>query len=401
LRETLKDANVYCPDMDYIKHVESLYTASNLGVLKDFAIFNVTNTIGGFVGDDITELNKEIQTIRLGAPIEVMDIETRALMTVTSIMSASMSKLYADKYVTADVRSDVTQMVELVRAKYRERINALDWMGGETKKKAIEKLDAIKTYVAYPDTYGTRYTFDVKAKADGGNLIDFFLDKSKVDFMHGLELIKKPYELTLWDKVPTYTVNAFYSPTENAIIVPAGILQEPLYTKGGRRELNLGAIGAVIAHEFSHAFDNSGAQYDKNGTIANWWADADYAAFTEMTGKVVAALSDIVFVGDQRVNGILCAGETIADLGAMSCILDIADDAEGADMALVMRSWSYIWAARMSAEVAALLISGDVHPPNKVRVNFVLPHNDAFYDVFGVGKDDGMYIAPEDRIAIW
>ena len=401
LRTALKGANVYCPDMAYIKHVEALYTEANLSTLKDFAILNAINSFSGLLGDDFDNLATELQIAMFGDTGEAMSLELRAQTLVTNLMSGAFSQLYAEKYVSPADKADVTQIVELIRSKYRTRISELDWMSGETKKKAIEKLDAIDAFVAYPDSYNNAYEFDVKAKADGGNLVDFYLDFAESVYTQQLEELKKPYDADLWDSVPTYTVNAFYSATENAIIIPAGIMQAPLYSKDATREANLGGLGAVIAHEFSHAFDNSGAKYDKNGTITNWWTDADYAAFDELTGKVATSLSEIEFVGGQSVNGVLCTGETIADLGAMACILDIADDAEDADMAAVMRSWANIWAARMSPEVAAYLLAVDVHAPNKVRTNFILSQLDVFYETFNIKETDGMYVAPENRIAIW
>ena len=305
LREVLKTANVYCPDMDYIKHIEALYTEANLPVLKDYAILNLIGSFGGFIGDDYADLADELQIAMFGGLSEKMSLELRAQMTVTNLMSGAFSKFYADKYVSPADKADVTQIVELIRSKYSERIEKISWMSEATKQKAIEKLNAIKSYVAYPDNYKTLYNFEVKAKADGGNLIDFCIDNMKDIFKQRLEELKKPNEGNLWDSVATYTVNAFYSPTENAIIIPAGIFQEPFYSKNAKREANLGGLGAVIAHEFSHAFDNSGAQYDKNGTISNWWAETDYTAFAELTDKVSTALSNIKFVGEQRVNGTL------------------------------------------------------------------------------------------------
>ena len=401
LREALKGANVYCPDMTYIKHVEANYTEANLSVLKDFAIFNTINTFAGFIGDDFADLAQELQVALYGGAVETMSLELRAQTLLTSLMRDAFSQLYAEKYVSPADKAEVTQIVGLIRAKYRERISNLEWMSGATKQKAIEKLEAIKAYIAYPDEYKTSYSFEVKAKDAGGNLIDFYMDYSDAVYEQQLALLKKPYERNLWDMVTTYTVNAFYSAAENAIIIPAGILQEPFYDKDSEREANLGAIGAVIAHEISHAFDNNGAKYDKNGTITNWWAEADYVAFSALTDQVAAALSEIDFVGEQAVNGLLCTGETIADLGAMTCILDIADDMADADLALAMRSWAHIWAARMSPEVAAYLLAIDVHAPNKVRANFVLSQLAGFYDAFGITEADGMYIAPKDRITIW
>ena len=401
VREALKNANVYCPDIDYIKHIEALYTEKNLEVLKDFAILNTVMTFGNCMGDDFLGIGSELQTYMYGSAIEPASLALRAQMLVTNLMSGALSKLYANKYVSPATKQDVTQIVGLIKDKYRERIMSVEWMGEETKLAAAEKLDSIKLYVAYPDKYRTKYDFNVKSMADGGNLVDFTMDYTKAILAQQIEDLKKPFEKILWDSVPTYTVNAFYSPTENAVIIPAGILQEPFYSPNASREANIGGIGAVIAHEFTHAFDNNGAKYDKNGTIANWWADEDYAAFNALNDNVIAALFDTVVMGDLTVNGLLCAGETIADLGAMACVLDIASEMDDADLAIVMRSWARIWAARMSPEVTAYLLAIDVHAPNKVRVNFTLSHLDQFYDVFGIIESDGMYVAPENRINIW
>ena len=401
LREALKDANIYCPDMDYIRHIESLYTEENLGVLKDFAIINAISTFSQLIGDDFGALASELQTVMFGEGGEGLSLELRAQRIVTNIMSGTFSKLYADKYVSPETKADVMQIVELVRDKYRERIVSLDWMSEETKQMAIEKLDAIKAFVAYPDEYGATFSYIVKGSAEGGNLVDFYIDNANAAHDMTVEKLKQPYEADIWGSLPTYTVNAFYTPTENAIIIPAGILQEPFYSVDAKREVNLGGIGAIIAHEISHAFDDNGAQYDKYGTITDWWTEDDYAAFGELTQQVSTALSEVVFIGDMRVNGALCTGETISDLGAMACILDIADDMVGADLALVMRSWAHIWAARMSAEVVVYYLLADTHAPHKVRANFILSHLDDFYTVFGITVADGMYIAPEYRISIW
>lgn len=401
IRVALKTANVYCASIDYIKHIEAQFTEANLAVLKDFAILNVINAFSGYLGDDFADLTKEIEIAMMGEALGKMSLELRAQMLVTSLMSSAFSKLYAEKYVTPAIKTDITQIVELIRAKYRERIAAADWMSDATRQKAIDKLNAIKTYIAYPDSYQAEYNVEVKAKTDGGNLIDYQIDGSKAQYKKLLEDLKKPINVSLWDSTATFTVNAYYSSMENAIIIPAGIIQEPFYSKDAKREANLGGLGAVIAHEFSHAFDNKGAQFDKNGTMVNWWTDADYTAFTEMTGKVSAALSDIKFVGEQSVNGVLCTGETVADLGAIACVLDIADDMDNADLALLMRSWAGIWAAKMSPEVATYFLATDEHAPHKVRVNFTLSQFPDFYKAFGINQADGMYVAPEDRITIW
>ena len=401
VRLALSEAHLYCPDQAYVEHIDTLFTAANLETLKDIALVNTISTFGDLVGEDIIGLADGLRMALFGDVVELPSLEVRAQMLVTNLLSESFSKLYAEKLVTPKVKADVTNMVKEIRAKYSERILALSWMSEETKEKALEKLDAMKTYVAYPDDYTQGRDFEVVAKEDGGNLIDIYMAYSEAENAHMYDLITKPYELNLWDGVPTYTVNAFYSSTENALIVPAGILQEPFYSSDAKSEVNLGAIGAIIAHEISHAFDNNGAQFDKDGTLRNWWTEADYEAFQIMTDAVANALSEIVFVGENTVNGVLCTGETVADLGAMACVIDVASAAEDADLALVYEAWARIWASRMSPDVANYLLAIDVHAPNKVRVNFTISQLNSFYEIYEVGEDDGMYVAPEQRLIIW
>lgn len=396
-----KDMNVYCPVTDYVSYIESLYKEENLRVLKDFAMLNVLSSFSSMLGDDLSDLSDELVTAMYGAIGEDAALEQRAQSFVSMMMSNAFSRMYAEKYGSEKVKKDVTDIVEDIRAKYRERIMSLTWMSDKTKKAAVEKLDAIKAFVAYPDEPIAAISYEVKAKADGGSLIDLSLSMADVNYQEIVNRLKKPVGENFWESVPTSTVNAFYSPTSNAIVVPAGILQEPFYNPEETREENLGGIGAVIAHEFTHAFDNSGAQYDKNGTITNWWTDEDYAAFSKLTTNVAEALSGIEFVSGVNVNGVLCTGETVADLGAMSCVLDIADDADGSDLTKVMEAWATIWTSRMSPETATYLLHMDSHAPNKIRVNFILSQMRDFYVIYGITEADGMYIPETERLYIW
>ena len=397
----MKDKSIYCPDLDYIIFIESLYTEKNLQALKDVAMLTVLSTFQMVLGDDLRDLSDGLTAALLGETGEKASLEQRAQTFVTTMMMQTFSKKYAEKYCSAKVKTDVSEIVEDVRAKYRERIMSLEWMSDETKSAAVEKLNAVKAFVAYPDKPIQAVTYEVKAKDQGGCLVDLYFSLLDLNHREGINLLKKPLEINLWEHIPTSTVNAFYAATENAIIIPAGILQGVFYSPKASREQNLGAIGAVIAHEFTHAFDNIGARYDKNGTITNWWTDNDYKSFDAMAADVAKALSAIAFVGDIRVNGVLCTPETISDLGAIACVLDIADDTPGADLAGLMESWAAIWAARMSQELAVYLLYMDSHLPNKLRVNFVLSQVDDFYDVFNIKEGDGMYTPAEKRLSIW
>lgn len=397
----LKQYNVYCPVTEYIQFAESQYTAENLRVLKDYALLSIFDAFSGVLGDEIWYLSNGLSEAMFGQVPERRSLEERAQSTAVSVMSDFFSEKYAETFCSEEVKQDVTDMVNEIRDKYRERIQALDWMSRETKEKAVEKLDAIQLCIAYPDEPAKGFDITVTSKENGGNLIDLTLSHQKEAMAEVYELLEGPANVNVWRFFPTSTVNAFYYSTYNAIIIPAGILQSPFYNVDNTREQNLGAIGAIIAHEITHAFDNNGAQMDKNGTLTNWWTEADYAAFSELTANVSESLAKIELMNGSYVNGVLCTGETIADLGAVACVLDIAKNYEDSDPAAVMEAWSGIWAARMSPEVAGYLLSVDNHAPNKVRVNFVLSQMPTFYEVYGISEEDGMFIPAGNRIRIW
>ena len=203
----------------------------------------------------------------------------------------------------------------------------------------------------------------------------------------------------VWSIAPQ-TVNAIYNPYANDITFPAAILQAPFYDKNADAAENLGGIGTVIGHEITHAFDTNGAGYDENGNFRNWWTPEDFVQFTARAQKVRDYYNSIEIANGLFQNGDQTVTENIADMGAMACVLDIiGDDKEAQRKAF--ESNAKIWAANQTETYRDYLLMVDLHSLNKVRVNAVLPLFDQFYEVYGVTKNDAMYVAPEDRVQIW
>ena len=198
-----------------------------------------------------------------------------------------------------------------------------------------------------------------------------------------------------------YTVNACYVPANNEIVFPAGILQAPLYDVNASREQNLGGIGYVIAHEITHAFDNNGAKFDKNGNAADWWTEEDYAAFQRLCDEVVAYYDGVEAAPGISCSGALTLSENIADLGAAQCILEAAQREDNPDLETLFRSVANTWCSTMPRDTAAYYATLDVHAPDKLRVNRVLQSLDEFYTTFEITEGDGMWLAPENRVSIW
>lgn len=399
--ELAREMTVYSAVLDYIAFVDGLYVEENLEVLKDIALVQIFSSVMSILDDEFSNITNELMSVMFGQPMGGgVTIEGRAQQFVTSLMWRTFSRAYYERFSSPELKQDVTDMVEDIRDVMRDMIADIPWMGEETRIASIEKLDAVTPFVAFPDTPVAELAFEVRPQSEGGNLIELVTSVSRLNNEMWLELLRGPANISIWENLPTSTVNAFYNPWENAIIIPAGILQYPFYSIDSTREQNLGAIGAVIAHEFVHAFDPMGSQFDKYGTMTNWWTQADAVAFAERNARVIDIINGIEFAG-MNLNGALNVNEAVTDLGAMEVAMTVVSRMEGADPALVMESWARIWAARMTPEVAHFMMMNAPHLPAKLRTNFILAQLDEFYEVFGIVEGDGMYIPRENRVSFW
>lgn len=200
--------------------------------------------------------------------------------------------------------------------------------------------------------------------------------------------------------MPAHMVNAYYDPQQNQIVFPAAILQAPFYSLDQSSSANYGGIGAVIAHEISHAFDTNGASFDENGSLNDWWTEEDYEAFKERTQKVVDEFNGLDSYG-AKVNGKLTVSENVADLGGVAAALAAAKRDADFSAKDFFESWATIWRQKARPEIMQLLAASDVHGPAKFRVNVTVSNFDDFYTTFDVQPSDKMYRAPEDRVMIW
>ena len=196
------------------------------------------------------------------------------------------------------------------------------------------------------------------------------------------------------------TVNAYYHPFKNIIVFPAAILQAPFYSLEQSSSENYGGVGAVIAHEISHAFDNNGSLFDEFGNLNNWWTKADHEHFQKLADQMIAEFNGIPFAGS-KVNGKLTVSENIADAGGLSCAEAAAKNEDDVDLAAFFINWSRIWRMKATPEYQQLLLSIDVHAPAPLRASVQVKNLDDFYTTFDVTEQDEMYLAPEKRVKIW
>ncbi|MFL0165340.1 M13-type metalloendopeptidase [Candidatus Clostridium helianthi] len=394
-----KANKIILEDPEWLKAFNKLYNQENLPLIKNY--IEIVNLLyaSNYLSEDFENANKEYASNMLGITGNVSK-EEEAVDNVNSMMGMAIGRLYSEKYVPEKTKKDVESITKDIIAVYKKRIDNLDWMSSQTKKNAIDKLDKLKIKIAYPDSWNDYSKLDIKSYEEGGSL---FQNAMTLRIFERDKMFNKINKLVDKDEdqFKPQTVNAFYSATENSIIIPGGIIQGHFYDVNAPKEVNLGGIGVIIGHEISHAFDNTGAQYDSDGNLNNWWTEEDYKEFMQKTQKVANFYSQIEAMPGKKLDGNLTVGENIADIGGVSCLLDILGEMNNANYKAFFESYAVTWRQITTKEYATYALIIDVHSPNKVRVNAVLPQFQKFYDTYGITEKDGMYVKPGDRIGIW
>lgn len=383
----------------WIKALNDIYIDENLQMFKDYIEIMNLGSAAPYLGDDFNKVNTAFTNQFYGTSGELSQ-EDKAVGMVNESLSMPLGKLYSEKYGSAQTKSDVEDMVKNIIAKYKTRLQKVDWMSDETKKNAIDKLDKMAIHVAYPDKWEDYSKLNLKLYDEGGSLYENMVQVNKFYNEKNFAKLNTTVDKDKFTCSPQ-TVNAAYNPLNNSITIPMAILQEPFYYQGGSKEQNYGAIGAVIGHEITHAFDNTGSKFDSNGNMVNWWTQEDYNKFSEKTQKVKDFYSKVKMDDGTYVNGDLTAGEDISDVGGLACMLDIVSGMDNPDYKSLFESFARVWCDKFTPEAITNVIKFDAHPVGKVRTNITLGQFEEFYKAYGITPNDKMYIKPEDRVQIW
>jgi putative endopeptidase len=321
-------------------------------------------------------------------------------------MSDLLGQLYVQKYFPPAAKQRMLDLVNNLQQTFEHRITNASWMSEETKKKAVEKLHAFTKKIAYPDKWETYDGLAVNKNDYFGNV----RRASLWAYNYNVTRMGKPVDKTRWGMTPP-TINAQYSPTNNDITFPAGILQFPFFDFGADDAINYGGIGAVIGHEMTHGFDDQGRQYAANGNLQDWWTKEDAEKFTERANMVVNQYNNFTVLDTIHVNGKLTLGENLADLGGLNIAYEAFTHTkqfkEGKKIdgftptQRFFLNWAQVWRSNTLPETAAQLILTDPHSPGMHRANGPIVNMDAWYQAFDVKPGDKMYVAPEKRIHIW
>lgn len=321
-------------------------------------------------------------------------------------LGEALGQIYVDRYFPETSKSQMLELVENVRAAYRERIQALEWMGEETREQALEKLAAFYPKIGYPDKWVDLSGIVIDEADLFGNArrIRAFFETRDVN------KLKSPTDKEEWFMMPQ-TVNAYYLPNFNQIVFPAAILEPPFFDPAADPAVNYGAIGAIIGHEMGHGFDDQGSKYDATGVKRNWWTDQDRTNFTGRTERLGEQYDSYEAVEGHFVDGSFTMGENIGDLGGLEVAYrayrmslggeeaPVIDGITG-DMRFFM-GYAQAWRTERRQEALLRQLKADPHSPPRFRVNGVVRNVDAWYDAFGVTEDNELYLPPEERVRIW
>jgi len=405
---TKKFDTLLVTQLRYTEALDKFLKTTPIEDIKTLIRWDTFNSAAGKLTTEIETANWEFYSKYLRGAKEQRPADERALATVNGTVGEALGQLYVDAKFPPEAKAKAELMIANVIDAFKERIAVLDWMSDSTKTKAIEKLDKFTVKIAYPDKWEDYSTMEVSADK---SYFENMTAVNKWGELKNYSEIGEPVDKTEWGMSPQ-TVNAYFNPLNNEIVFPAAILQPPFYNYTADEAVNYGGIGAVIGHEISHAFDDSGSRFDADGNLKNWWTEADLAAFTERADALAVQYDSVMVLPDVYVNGKFTLGENIGDLGGLLGAYDglqkyyaengRPEDIDGftAEQRFFM-SWATVWRTKSRDEALRTQIKTDPHSPGLVRATQPLLNIQAFYDAFDIKEGDDMYLAPEKRVSIW
>jgi putative endopeptidase len=390
----------------YFKALDSLLGAVPVKDWKTYLAWNALKGSAGQLSAPFVKAGFEFNKVLTGQQVQAPRNERMANL-VDGSVGELLGQIYVQRFFPPEAKVYMAKLVNNLKVVLGDRIKRLDWMGAETKVRALKKLDAFTVKIAYPDKWQNYDGLVI-------NRDDYFGNLKRVSqwrYNYNVSQLGKPIDKTRWGMTPP-TVNAYYNPVNNEIVFPAGILQFPFFDFNADDALNYGGIGAVIGHEMTHGFDDQGRQYDYDGTLRDWWTKDDADKFKARANKVVEQYNAYTVVDTAtHVNGKLTLGENLADLGGLSIAYEaFKKTKEGQSNEKIdgftpdqrfFLSWAQVWRSSQRDEAARQRILTDPHSPELFRTNAPLTNMDAWYKAFDIKPTNKLYKKPEDRIKIW
>lgn len=380
----------------FLPTLNNYLTADNLPLLKDYIYLINLQKFAPYMTSEMKTVKYEVEETYIGGAEEI-DLEKAAVTQVAALLKWDTGKLYIEKNFTEEKKSAINQMVDEMIEEYETMLQEEDWLSQTTRDRAIGKLKALRLRIGAPedmDRYLTSYVPDPN-KSYLENVMALRRETSEKQY----DSYGQPVDRTVWQILPQELTPCYY-PTDNSINIPVSVLEAPYFDAAADEAGNLGALGTIIGHEITHAFDDLGSQYDENGDFANWWTAADRKAFDERAEKIINYYNTYKTPDAMRQDGRQTLGENIADLGSMRCLTRIVEKKK-LPAEKFFESYANAWASTSDALSDAIVSGMDEHAADKVRVNAVLGCCELFYQTYNVKDGDGMYIKPENRVGLW
>jgi putative endopeptidase len=402
----LAELNVLTPSA--LAPLAKLVAQTPLPTWKLYLTYHLVHGHAPLLGDAIDDANFAFYGRVLAGQPEQRERWKRGINLVGAMESLgeALGKLYVDRHYPPESEAQMASLVSNLRASLKERIEALPWMGPETKKQALEKLGTFNPKIGHPKKWRDFSSVAITA----GDLFGNYRAVKRYWYDDELARLGKATDKDEWFMTPQ-TINAYYNPSYNEIVFPAAILQPPFFDPKADPAVNYGAIGAVIGHEMGHGFDDQGSKSDARGVQRNWWTDADRKNFDARTRVLVTQFGAFEPLKGQKVNGELTLGENIGDLGGLSMAYHAYKRSLGGKPAPVIDgftgeqrfflAWGQVWASKYRDEFMLTTLKADPHSPPEFRVNGVVRNIDAWYEAFGVKEGDKLFLPPAQRVTIW
>ncbi len=391
----------------FLKAVGVMLKKMPLSDWKIYLRWHLINSMAPYLSQQFVDENFHFYGMVLTGAKELQPRWKRVVQRIDKSVGFALGKLYVAKYFPPKAKVRAEEMVHNLEAAFAERIKGLDWMSEATKKQALVKLNAIVNKIGYPDKWRSYKGLDINR----GPYVLNVMRANKFDFDFEINKVGKPVDRTEWGMTPP-TVNAYYDPSMNEIVFPAGILQPPFFNPAADNAVNYGGMGAVIGHEMTHGFDDQGSQFDAKGNLKDWWTKQDAANFKKKAEVLVDQFNSYTVLDSMHVNGKLTEGENIADLGGVSIAYQAFEntlkgksrppkiDGFTPEQRFFL-AWAQMWRENDRPEALRQRIIVDPHSPNEYRCNGPLSDFPPFYDAWGAKPGDGMYRAEDVRAKIW
>ncbi|WP_025673124.1 M13 family metallopeptidase, partial [Salinivibrio socompensis] len=390
----------------YFEALGQVFEQTSLQAWRDYLTIRTLNTFAPRLNHDLVERGFAFYSKTLNGIPEQRDRWKRGVQATEGALGEALGQEYVARYFPPEAKARMETLIDNLRAAFKDSIESLAWMSDETKAKALDKLSKFTPKIGYPDQWEDYSALTISAN----DLIGNSKRAARWGYQDMLSRIGAPVDRKEWGMTPQ-TVNAYYSPTANEIVFPAGILQPPFFDINADDAVNYGGIGAVIGHEMGHGFDDQGSRYDGDGNLANWWTDDDRARFDARTQKLAEQFSQFEPLPGLFIDGKVSLGENIGDLVGLTTAFRAYQKSLHGEPSPVMDgytgeqrfflSWGQIWKMKMREDALRERVSLGPHAPPQYRVLGAPRNVPAFYEAFDIKEGDGMYLPEDQRVNIW